>query len=141
MPDYLHVTDLGTEPLVVVSKTGTFAQRHSVKLAELADSGWVMPPVEAACGQAVRFACRDKGFEPRVRWETDDMLLLVRAVAAGHGLAVLPRLAVADAVATVDLHPLVEPAMKRRLLALTRASSEDRPVVRGVLAALAKAAG
>ncbi|MDQ1690476.1 MAG: hypothetical protein QOD87_584, partial [Pseudonocardiales bacterium] len=68
-------------------------------------------------------------------------LLLVRAVAAGHGIAVLPRLAVADAVATVDVRPLVEPAMKRRLLALTRTSSEDRPVVRGVLAALAKAAG
>ncbi|MCW2493654.1 MAG: LysR family transcriptional regulator [Frankiales bacterium] len=141
MPDYLTVTDLCTEPLVVVSKTGTFALRHSVHLAELADSAWVMPPVEAACGQAVRFACRNKGFEPRVRWETDDMLLLVRAVAAGHGIAVLPRLAVADAVATVDVRPLVEPAMKRRLLALTRTSSEDRPVVRGVLAALAKAAG
>lgn len=141
MPDYLTVTDLCTEPLVVVSKTGTFALRQSVHLAELADSAWVMPPVEAACGQAVRFACRNKGFEPRVRWETDDMLLLVRAVAAGHGIAVLPRLAVADAVAIVDVRPLVEPAMKRRLLALTRTSSEDRPVVRGVLAALAKAAG
>ena len=86
-----------------------------------------MPPLEAACGQAVRFACREEGFEPRVRWETDDMLLLVRAVAAGHGIAVLPRLAVADNVADVDIRPLVDPSMSRRLLALTRTSSQSPP--------------
>ncbi|MDQ1692029.1 MAG: hypothetical protein QOD87_2137, partial [Pseudonocardiales bacterium] len=50
MPDYLTVTDLCTEPLVVVSKTGTFALRQSVHLAELADSAWVMPPVEVGAG-------------------------------------------------------------------------------------------
>jgi DNA-binding transcriptional LysR family regulator len=86
----------------------------------------------------VRFACRAEGFEPRVRWETDDMLLLVRAVAAGHGIAVLPRLAVADNVAEVELRPLSEPRMSRRLIALLRTSSQARPVVRAVLAELAK---
>lgn len=100
-----------------------------------------MPPLDAACGQAVRFACRAEGFEPTVRWETDDMLLLVRAVAAGHGITVLPRLAVADQVADVVLQPLAEPAMNRRLLALTRTSSQDRPIIRAVLTELGKAAG
>ena len=100
-----------------------------------------MPPLDAACGQAVRFACRAEGFEPRVRWETDDMLLLVRAVAAGHGVAVLPRLAVADNVAEIEIRPLAEPSMSRRLLALTRSSSQDRPIIRATLDELAKAAG
>jgi DNA-binding transcriptional LysR family regulator len=112
-----------------------------VRLAELAGSAWVMPPVEAACGQAVRTACREAGFEPRVRWETDDMLLLVRAVAAGHGIAVLPRLAVADNVAEIELAPLLEPTMRRRLIALTRTSSQERPVIRAVVDQLVKAAG
>ncbi|MEO9237177.1 MAG: LysR substrate-binding domain-containing protein, partial [Jatrophihabitantaceae bacterium] len=102
---------------------------------------WVMPPLEAACGQAVRFACRAEGFEPRVRWETDDMLLLVRAVAAGHGIAVLPRLAVADAVAEVEVRPLARPQLSRRLLALTRTSSQSRPIILAVLDELQKAAG
>jgi len=140
VPDYLAATELTTEPLVVVTAAGQLPGHRELTLAELADRDWVMPPLSAACGQAVRFACRAEGYEPRVRWETDDMLLLVRAVAAGHGVAVLPRLAVADTVAEVELRPLRQPRMNRRLIALTRTSSQARPVVRAVLAELAKAA-
>lgn len=151
VPDYLLATELCTEPLVVVSAPGSLSPAEGdgstaeslppVRLASLAGLRWVMPPLDAACGQAVRFACRAAGFEPAVRWETDDMLLLVRAVAAGHGITVLPRLAVADRVADVVVQPLIEPAMNRRLLALTRTSSQDRPIIQAVLAALLKAAG
>lgn len=141
VPDYLVAIDLATEPLVVISAVDALPGRGAVKLVELSDAGWVMPPLDAACGQAVRFACRAEGYEPRVRWETDDMLLLVRAVAAGHGIAVLPRLAVADNVAEIDIRPLAEPSMSRRLLALTRSSSQDRPIIRAALDELAKAAG
>jgi len=136
-PDYLTATELLTEPLVVVAAPGALPTGRPT-LAGLAELDWVLPPMTAACGQAVRLACRAEGFEPRVRWETDDMLLLVRAVAAGHGIAVLPRLAVADNVAEVVLRPLHEPRMNRRLIALTRTSSQARPVVRAVLAELAK---
>ena len=139
-PDYLVVTELATEPLVVVTPRSAFAGKGKLSLRQLAEQSWVMPPLTAACGQAVRFACRAEGFEPVVRWETDDMLLLVRAVAAGHGVAVLPRLAVADGVAEVAVRPLSLPAMSRRLLALTRTSSQERPVVRAVLTELVKAA-
>jgi molybdate transport repressor ModE-like protein len=139
MPDYLVATELCTEPLVVVSAPGKFPLRTKVKLADLIDEDWVMPPLEAACGQAVRFACRAHGYEPRVRWETDDMFLLVRAVAAGHGIAVLPRLAVADSVAEVDVRPLADPKLSRRLLALTRTSAQSRTIVQATLAALQKA--
>jgi molybdate transport repressor ModE-like protein len=150
VPDYLVATELCTEPLVVVSAPGALdglgasarsAGSAGIRLATLAGQHWVMPPLDAACGQAVRFACRAEGFEPTVRWETDDMLLLVRAVAAGHGITVLPRLAVADQVADVVLQPLAEPVMNRRLLALTRTSSQDRPIIRAVLTELGKAAG
>ncbi len=141
VPDYLMATDLCTEPLVVVSAGGALPGVGALKLASLANANWVMPPMDAACGQAVRFACRAEGFEPRVRWETGDMLLLARAVAAGHGISVLPRLAVADGVADIEIRPLAEPSMSRRLLALTRSSSQDRPIIRASLEELAKATG
>ncbi len=141
VPDYLLSTDLCTEPLVVVTAMDALPGRGALKLASLSDVNWVMPPLDAACGQAVRFACRAEGFEPRVRWETDDMLLLVRAVSAGHGIAVLPRLAVADNVAEVEIRPLAEPNMSRRLLALTRTSSQDRPIIRAAMDELVKATG
>jgi DNA-binding transcriptional LysR family regulator len=98
-----------------------------------------MPPEDAACGQAVRAACRAAGFEPRVRWETDDMLLLVAAVAAGHGLAVLPRRSIATDAADVTTSRLREPALTRRLIAVARASAMSRPVVSTVVDALARA--
>jgi molybdate transport repressor ModE-like protein len=141
VPDYLLATDLVTEPLVVVSAVGALPGRGEVTLSELSGASWVMPPLDAACGQAVRFACRAEGFEPQVRWETDDMLLLVRAVAANHGVAVLPRLAVADNVAEIEIRPLAGPSMSRRLLALTRTSSQDRPIIRAALDELVKATG
>jgi DNA-binding transcriptional LysR family regulator len=100
----------------------------------------VMPPEDAACGRAVRAACRIAGFEPRVRWETDDMLLLVRAVAAGHGVSVLPRRSVATDAAAVEVVPLAGASLTRRLLAVARPSVAARPVVAAVLDALRHAA-
>jgi DNA-binding transcriptional LysR family regulator len=137
LPDQFQAKDLCSEELVVIAPEGVLPG-GPIRLADLAGLDWVMPPGEAACGAAVRAACRRKGFEPRVRWETDDMLLLQRAVAAGHGVAVLPRLAVAGA-AHVDLRELVEPRIQRTLRTLVRTGWSDRPVVRAMRAALADA--
>jgi molybdate transport repressor ModE-like protein len=139
LPEAAVVRELGVEPLVVVRPAG--AGRGRAALADLAANDWVMPPEDAACGRAVRAACRTAGFEPRVRWETDDMLLLVRAVAHGHGVAVLPRRSVPDDAAGVDVRPLREPPLTRRLLAVARPSVAARPVVTEVLDALSIASG
>ncbi|MDT4907123.1 MAG: hypothetical protein QOI69_364 [Pseudonocardiales bacterium] len=139
LPEFVVVRELCTEPLVAVGQAGSFGRRRPA-LADLAARDWVMPPDDAACGLAVRSACRAEGFEPRVRWETDDMLLLVRAVEAGHGIAILPLLSVPDGVADVDVRPLREPALERRLIAVARASAMGRPVVGTVLEALVEAA-
>jgi len=138
LADYLVITPLRTEPLVVVAPIGRLAGTAAVDLADLAESDWVMPPDDAACGFAVRAACRAAGFEPRVRWETDDMLLLGRAVAAGHGVAVLPRLAVDESAAAVDVRALAAPILTRRLSAVARSAGTGRPVVQAVLGALGR---
>ena len=139
LPDYVVGFDLLTEPLVIVTPAGWVGARRP-SLADLAGEAWVMPPDDAACGQAVRSACRAAGFEPVVRWTSDDMLVLVRAVAAGHGIAVLPRLSVAADAADVDVLPLRAPALSRRLRAVARSSTLSRPAVAAAQAALARAA-
>jgi DNA-binding transcriptional LysR family regulator len=151
LPDHVQAIPLLVEPLVLVRAGGSGGRDGDAlemtdladltdltDLAELAGLDWVMPPEDAACGTAVRAACRAAGFEPRVRWETDDMLLLVRAVAAGHGVAVLPWLAVATGAGTasVSVHRLSEPVPRRRLTALVRSSAQGRPVIRALIAAL-----
>ncbi|HEX2307193.1 MAG TPA: LysR family transcriptional regulator [Jatrophihabitantaceae bacterium] len=137
VPDQFQAEDLCSEDLVAIAPQGVLPD-GPVRLADLAELDWVMPPEAAACGAAVRSACRRAGFEPRLRWETDDMLLLERAVAAGHGVAVLPRLAVAGA-AQVDVRGLAEPRIRRTLRTLVRTGWSDRPVVRAMRAALAEA--
>ncbi len=144
LPEFAVAHQLCAENLVVVAPAGTFGRRRP-SLSDLADASWVMPPEYAACGQAVRFACRATGFEPRVRWETDDMLLLVRAVAAGHGVAVLPRMSLAVEAtsgpgAAVQVKALREPPLSRRLMAVARASSLTRPIVGALMRALESAA-
>jgi DNA-binding transcriptional LysR family regulator len=133
VPDQFQADDLCSEDLVVVAPQGILPGVRC---------GWpIWPNWTGSCrrlrplGAAVRAACRREGFEPRVRWETDDMLLLERAVAAGHGVAVLPRLAVA-AAAQVDVRELAEPRIQRTLRTLVRTGSYDRPVVSVVRGAL-----
>ncbi len=137
-PDNIESIELVREPLVVV--TGPGGRAGPMAITDLADLDWVMPPDDAACGLAVRSACRAAGFEPRVRWETDDMLLLVRSVAAGHGIAVLPRRAIAADAADVTIRALREPRLTRTISAVVRSSGQSRPIVRTVLAALSDAA-
>ncbi|MDT4893959.1 MAG: hypothetical protein QOE97_2994 [Pseudonocardiales bacterium] len=140
LPENTVVRELCSEPLLLVAPSGTRLRPARPALADLATADWVMPPDDAACGQAVRAACRAAGFEPRVRWETDDMLLLARAVAAGHGLAVLPRRSIATGAAAVRTVELTAPTLRRRIVAVARTSAAARPVVRTMLDSLANAA-
>ncbi len=139
LPDFVVAHELCQEPLVLVVPRG-WAGPHRPDLSDLASADWVMPPTDAACGVAVRSACRASGFEPRVRWTSDDMLVLSRTVAAGHGVAVLPRLAVASDAADVDVRRLRAPRLERRLRAVARSSALARPAVGVVLAELGSCA-
>jgi molybdate transport repressor ModE-like protein len=140
LPDFVVSRELRAEPLVLTVPIG-WSGHPRPALGELAEADWVMPPEDAACGQAVRSACRAAGFEPRVRWVSDDMLVLARAVAAGHGIAVLPRLSVALDAAAVEVRQLREPRLARRLTAVARSATLGRPAVAAVLDAVAGAAG
>lgn len=131
-PDYLKVTEILAESLVLVTDTA-FAAKPNLRLADLRGAAWVMPPSEAACGTAVRHACKAEGFEPNVHWETDDLLLLVESISRGQGISLLPRLAVADGVAPVSMHILSGADLQRRILTVSRSSTANRPIVRAVL--------
>jgi DNA-binding transcriptional LysR family regulator len=137
IPARLTAETVLSEPLVVISDA-PFASRPA--LAELADDGWVMPPPDTACGRRVvrpvRHACRQAGFEPQVRWQTDDLHLLSAAVAAGQGISLLPRLA------TDREHPglhSVTPRgtdLRRDVRAVVRTTEANRAVLLAVKTAL-----
>jgi DNA-binding transcriptional LysR family regulator len=140
LPSQLLVEEVLTEPLVLVSAPDAVLPRRP-RLIDLKDCAWVIPPVAAACGAATRHACRSAGFEPRVTWVTDDLLLLVAAVSRGEGVALLPRRAVADSVAPVTLRHLAAPSLSRRMLLVARQATGLRPIVRACLDAVHHVSG
>ncbi|GAA3940789.1 LysR substrate-binding domain-containing protein [Actinomadura viridis] len=53
---------------------------------------WIAEPHGAASRRWVRELCRHAGFEPDIRYATDDLLVHRRLVADGHAVAILPDL-------------------------------------------------
>lgn len=140
LPDGVDRLTLGTEPLLVLAPAAFIgAGQQSIRLDQLAELPWVLPPDDVACGIAARQACRRAGFEPIVRWESDDLLLLREYVAAGLGAVVLPRLALRHPPETTVALSIEGQPVLRRIDVITRSSTSQRPHQRIVLSELLRA--
>jgi DNA-binding transcriptional LysR family regulator len=116
------------------------AGRSSIALEALADETFIGPSPATSCLEVTLAACAAAGFAPRLVHRTNDFTTVMAFVAAGLGLALVPRLGqgrVPDGVAVVALRG-TPPA--RRVFAATRRGSEARPTIAAVLDALAVAA-
>jgi len=69
------------------------ARKHNLALIDLRDQDWVQTSAHSACARHVISVCREAGFEPRVSFESDDYDTVQGLVAAGVGVALIPRLA------------------------------------------------
>jgi DNA-binding transcriptional LysR family regulator len=113
---------LATATRAAPATTGTGAAR----LADQAHSEWVVPHAQLACAEMVRRACGAAGFEPNVVAEATDFSVQLELVAAGIGVALVPRLAaraLPDGLRLLRVHPPVN----RHHFALTRRSSRRDP--------------
>ena len=86
----------------IVPKGHRLAGRRSLSLADLAEEPWVAATTGCGCRQITERACQDAGFEPHIAFECDETLAAQALVAAGVGVTILPRLALAT------IHPGVE---------------------------------
>ncbi|MFK0155134.1 LysR family transcriptional regulator [Streptomyces sp. NPDC090499] len=136
--------DLVVRPLLTDRLVGLVPERHrlaraeSVALGELADEPWI-----AGCprcrGQLVQ-ACESAGFTPRIDFATDDYPAVVGLVGAGLGVAVLPRLAVESVRPRGVRTVVLEPAVRREIVALTLPDLAQVPAVAATLDQLGRAA-
>ncbi|MFI6153445.1 LysR substrate-binding domain-containing protein [Kitasatospora sp. NPDC051170] len=140
----LVVTPLLDDPLVgLLPASHPLAGREGpVELAELAGEQWI-----AGCPQCrghLVELCAGAGFEPRIDFATDDYPAVVGLVAAGLGVAVLPRLALQsvrpDGVSTVPVRTASGAPALRRVVALTLPDLAEVPAVALMLERLAGAA-
>jgi molybdate transport repressor ModE-like protein len=129
------------DPLDAVLPAGhALAGRHAIALDALAGETWVGPSPGTSCHEVTMAGCAAAGFSPQLMHRTNDFTALMTFVAAGLGVALVPRLAqghAPDGVAVVALRG-TPPA--RRVFAATRRGSEARPTIAAVLDALTVAA-
>lgn len=100
----LTVVPLFSEELVaVVPKGHRLAAGESLSLRDLRDEPWVLSPKNYELREATLNACQAAGFVPRVVLDGGEMDTLMRLVAAGVGVTLVPRLAVQNNTNVVAL--------------------------------------
>ncbi|MGW6449822.1 LysR substrate-binding domain-containing protein [Lentzea sp. NPDC055074] len=117
----------------------SFADRAAVTLEELRDEDWVGWPSDEICHGWLRNTLRRSGIERQVVHTASEHSTQLALVAAGLGAAIIPRLGRGPAQEGVRFVPLL-PAPRRRVFALWRDSSANRPACRAALRALQDAA-
>jgi molybdate transport repressor ModE-like protein len=129
------------DPLDAVLPAGhELAARSTIALDALAGETWVGPSPGTSCLEVTLAGCAAAGFTPQLVHRTNDFAALMTFVAAGLGVALVPRLAQGQIPADVAVVPLRGTPPARRVFAATRRGSEARPIVAALLDALAVAA-
>jgi molybdate transport repressor ModE-like protein len=112
------------DPMLAVLPGGhRLARRGSLRLEELAGEPWVLGGGPGCSDRAIVLrACHAAGFEPRVALDfpTDDYTATQGMVAAGAGITLLPRLALAVPRDDLAVRPLAGDGPTRLVAAATR---------------------
>jgi molybdate transport repressor ModE-like protein len=106
---------------LALPKDHPLAKAHTVGLANLADEPWLCGVCPSSCGEVVKQACRQAGFDPGIGFESDEYQVLQAYVAAGLGFTLLPDLALPTLRSDLVVRPTRPEAPKRRVWAATRA--------------------
>jgi len=113
------------------------ARKHNLALADLHGEDWVQTSERSACARHVVSVCREAGFEPRVSFESDDYDVVQGLVAAGVGVALIPRLALSHRQPGLVVRRLAPENPVRRVFAATSAEPGVVPAAQVMLGILA----
>jgi DNA-binding transcriptional LysR family regulator len=134
--------DLLADPLDIVLPAGhPAADPRGVRLADLAAEPWIAGNPGDFCTEIVLALCATAGFSPVVRHRSNGFDAVAALVAAGAGVALVPRLAQPLHPADLVICPVREHRAVRHIFAAVRAGAENDPVLSAVLGQLQQAAG
>jgi DNA-binding transcriptional LysR family regulator len=132
LSDPMHVALPADHPL---------ATRPALSLADLRDQDWVQTSADSPCARHVVRSCLAAGFEPRVSFESDDYETVQGLVAAGVGVALIPRLALARVRAGLVVRALSPRSPARSVVAATMGGPGVVPAAKTMIKVLADVAG
>jgi DNA-binding transcriptional LysR family regulator len=143
-PQPIH-RDLAREPLLreqvrlVLAQDHPLARRRRVPLARLAEAEWAGTQPGTGHREMLIRACRRLGgFEPDLRYSSDDFLILLELVRTAGACALLPDLVVAHGAPGVAVRSPAEGTIGREVFLITRRART--PAVEAVAASLRAAA-
>lgn len=140
LPEGLAKAPLLDDPAdVVMPADHPLARRPSVELEEFAEDGWISWPQGEFCHEWLTFTLRVKGIEPRIAHLAQEHHTQLALVAAGLGVAVMPRLGRGAVPPGVSVVP-VRHTMRRHVYGIWRADADRRPSIRAAVDALRRAA-
>jgi DNA-binding transcriptional LysR family regulator len=125
--------------LVALPAEHALADKPALSLADLSDEDWVQTSATSPCARHVVRSCLAAGFEPKVTFESDDYETVQGLVAAGVGVALIPRLAVTHVHPGIVVRSLAPRSPARRVVAATLAAGA-LPAAQSMVAILADAA-
>jgi DNA-binding transcriptional LysR family regulator len=124
LDDQVEAHRLFEDPMLAVLPGGhRLARRRTLRLDDLAGEPWVLGGGPGCSDRAtILRACHAAGFEPRVTvdFPTDDYHATQGMVAAGAGVTLLPRLALAVPRDDLAVRPLAGPGPSREVVAAVR---------------------
>jgi DNA-binding transcriptional LysR family regulator len=117
------------------------ARDRAVDMADLAGATWATGHAGTPWGRMVETTCRRLGgFDPDIRYRTNDGVVTMALVAAGLAVTLLPDLVGAAERPGVAVRPLARSSLHRTVFAATRAADASRPSVQALLGAVRAAA-
>jgi DNA-binding transcriptional LysR family regulator len=142
--EHLEITHLLDDNFeLVVPRSHPLARKRTVRLDALASERWLFPRIiggtSSTYDRLMRGACAVAGFEPQILFEINDCQTVQGFVAAGMGIAVLPRLALHPRHAGVVARKLAD-APSRSVLAIRLRAGVTTPAAHAGLQCLRAAA-
>ncbi|WP_236790681.1 LysR family transcriptional regulator [Amycolatopsis sp. GM8] len=132
--DRLEVVHLLREPIDVALPPGhRLAGQEKVELTDLAHEPWIGVNEGFPVDDVLRSLAARTGVRPRPVHRTNDLRVIEALVAAGHGIALLPRYTMSPAVLA---RPLAGLRAAGHIEAVLRTGASARPAVTTVLDAL-----
>jgi DNA-binding transcriptional LysR family regulator len=132
LPPEVRARVVAVEPLVLaVARDHPLGARRTITLAGLREQPMITLTPGSGLRTLLEAACDDAGFAPRVTAEAGDLGSLVELVAAGLGVAVVPRSAAEGR--DVAVVPITRPRLQRRT-ALAWNRADVSPAGRAFLA-------
>jgi DNA-binding transcriptional LysR family regulator len=144
LPPSLQRHDLFHDPVnVVLPARHPVARRHdaAVPLAGLAGEPWATGHPGMGWEEVTQRTCRELGgFDPDIRYRTNDATISLALVSHGLAVTLLPDLVVPQRHPGVTARPIAEGSVDRAILAVTRTADATRPSAAAALRAIEDAA-